>query len=281
MNRLPLALHRLYVPNPAGGPDTDPDDASLIDADGRVRAMVLELARPADWEALSKVWHGVQVDLALPAPAIAVSGKDGYQLWFSLAAPLPAAQAAAFLESLRRHYLGNIKPQRVTMMPTLQASPTQPLLHARLVPSLQAGTGLWSAFVAPDLAPVFAEEPWLDLPPNLDGQASLLARLDSIQAADFQQALDRLKPAAPLANPQAASSPAERAGAVEASESARQAPAGGWRDPQSFLLDVINNDSLAMALRIDAAIALLPHFHPPQHKPIQQDADKTAAASQA
>ena len=35
----------------------------------------------------------------------------------------------------------------------------------------------WSAFVAPDLAHIFNDTPWLDLPPNLEGQAELLARL--------------------------------------------------------------------------------------------------------
>ena len=68
--------------------------------DGTVRAMVLELVRPADWTLLSTLWRGVQTDLELPAPAIAVSGIDAYRLWFSLAEPASAAQARAFLEAL-------------------------------------------------------------------------------------------------------------------------------------------------------------------------------------
>ena len=260
MNRLPLELHRLYVPHAPGGADTDPDDASLVDAEGRVRAMVLALARPADWAPLSKVWHGVQADLGLPAPAIAVAGPDGYQLWFSLATPLPAAQAAAFLEALRLRYLGDIAPQRVASMPTLESLSAPAVRHARLVPAPQLDSGLWSAFVAPDLAPVFADEPWLDSPPNLDGQASLLGRLVSIPAADFQQALERLGPAAPPA-----SAPADRPGAGDARASNRPPPASGWLDPKRFLLDVINDDRVAMALRIDAAIALLPYFDDTRH----------------
>ena len=58
---------------------------SLVTPGGRVRALVLELGRPADWDALLAVWQGVQADLALPAPTIAVSGTDAYQLWFSVA----------------------------------------------------------------------------------------------------------------------------------------------------------------------------------------------------
>lgn len=264
MNRLPLELHRLFVPRAAGAADTDPDDASLVDADGRVRAMVLALARPADWAALSKVWHGVQADLGLPAPAIAVAGPDGYQLWFSLAAPLPAAQAAAFLEALRLRYLGDIAPLRVAAMPIPATAAGQAVRQARLVPAKQPGSGLWTAFVAPDLAPVFADEPWLDSPPNLDGQASLLGRLVSIQATDLQQALDRLAPAlagrlAPAATP--AAQPPD-AGNELAKQ--RPAPAGGGLDPKRFLLDVLNDEGVAMGLRIDAAIALLPYFDTPR-----------------
>lgn len=261
MNRLPLELHRLYVPQAAGGADTDPDDASLVDAEGRVRAMVLALARPADWAALSRVWHGVQADLGLPAPAIAVAGPDGYQLWFSLAAPLPAAQAAAFLEALRRRYLGDIAPLRVAAMPIPGADSGQAVRQARLVPAGQPGSGLWSAFVAPDLAPVFADEPWLDSAPNLDGQASLLGRLVSIQAADLQQALERLGPAAPIGLAPAAAPPAQLPGAGHVQ---RPTPAGGWLDPKRFLLDVLNDDRVAMRLRIDAAIALLPYVDKPR-----------------
>jgi hypothetical protein len=37
--------------------------------------MVLELARPAEWPPLARVWQAVQAELGLPAPAIAVSGR--------------------------------------------------------------------------------------------------------------------------------------------------------------------------------------------------------------
>jgi hypothetical protein len=36
--------------------------------------------------------------------------------------------------------------------------------------------------------------------------------------------------------------------------------AGTWQDPTRFLLDVMNNDAVALALRIDAAKALLPYL---------------------
>ena len=256
MNRLQRELHRLYVPAAASGEAPDATAPRLIDAQGRVRAMVLTLAAPADWPTLAPVWSSVQSDLDLPAPAIAVSGRDGHQLWFSLAEPVPAAQAQAFLGALCRRYLAEIKPARLSLMPSADAASAQPALHADLVPAEQPSTGHWSAFVAPDLAPVFADEPWLELPPNPEGQAQLLARLQSIRPGDFEQALARLWPApAPVV---AASDTTASDAAVAGPTDACLAAAGPWLDPRRFLLAVMNDSSVALALRIEAAKALLP-----------------------
>lgn len=120
------------------------------------------------------------------------------------------------------------------------------LEQLRPVPALQADSGVWSAFVATDLAPMFADEPWLDMPPNPDGQAQLLAPLKSIPPAEFELALQQLRPTTGLTAPGLASN----ALALTAAS----------LDPKRFLLDVMNNDSLDLALRIEAAKALLPHF---------------------
>jgi hypothetical protein len=246
MNRLQRELRRLYMSQANAGLGLDLDALGLVDAQERVRAMVLELARPADWAALSAVWGGIQADLGLPAPAIAINGSDGYQLWFSLIEPVPAPKAGAFLDALRRHYLGDIAPGRVAMLPALDAASATPPLHARPVPALQADSGLWSAFVASDLVPMFADEPGLDMPPNPDGQAQLLEPLKSITPAEFELALQRLSSAAvPAAHVQASSPAAQVAVSL---------------DPKRFLLDVMNNDSLDLVLRIEAAKALLPYF---------------------
>jgi len=247
MNRLQQELQRLYGPQADARLGLDLDARGMVDVQGRVRAMVLELARPADWVALSTVWGGVQADMTLPAPAIAVNGRDGYQLWFSLLEPVPVPKAAAFLDALRRRYLGDIVPVRVGMLPALDAASTRPLVHIRPVPALQADSGVWSAFVATDLAPMFADEPWLDMPPNPDGQAQLLAPLKSIPPAEFELALQQLAPTTELAAPGLVSNaPALTAASL---------------DPKRFLVDVMNNDSLDLALRIEAAKALLPYFH--------------------
>jgi hypothetical protein len=130
--------------------------------------------------------------------------------------------------------------------------PAPPFLHARPVPAVQVGSGLWSAFVAPDLAPMCVDEPWLDVPPNLDGQAQLLAPLQCMAPAVFAQALQRLQGSTAQAAGQAT------APAAAAPPAAAAAQPVASLDPRRFLHDVMNDTSLDLALRVEAAKALLP-----------------------
>lgn len=218
MNRLPDERQRLY---PRQTPDAEP------------AALVLGVSGPGAWQALAAVWKGVQADLGLPAPGIAVNGRDGLQLWFSLQQPVRHAQGQAFLDGLRRRYLAALPASRIGT-------------SATSVPALQPDTGVWSAFIAPDLAPVFEDTPWLDSPPGDDGQASLLARLQPTPAAAFEAALAMLVevPAAP-----APVLPAAPPATTQHTTPAEVA--------QAFLLGVINDTSAPLALRIEAAKALL------------------------
>ena len=289
MNRLQAEFQRLYLPEP----DPDRGDApgaapsGLVDAQGRVRALVLELARPADWDTLAPVWQGVQLDLGLPAPAIAVSGVDGIQLWFSLAEAVSASQAQALLAALRLRYLPDVAPHRVVLMPAPDASsPTGAVLHALPVPAQQAATGHWSVFVAPDLAPVFGDTPWLDSPPGDDGQAKVLRGLRSITPAEWVAAVAQCLPVAgrpvtgrrdadtPNANANANANPA--AAAVADPPSPGQPAWAVGTDPRQFLLSVMNDPSAALALRIDAAKALLPYSVGPG-LPLSAQGDSVAA----
>ena len=235
MNPLQAELRRLYLVGPVVQDDQDAQVADCFAADGSVRALVLELARPTDWDALARVWHGVQADLNLPAPAIAVNGVDGYQLWFSMEQAVSAADARAFLEALRAHYLGAIATARIGLMPPF----------AGLVPAVQPGTLLWSAFIAPDLDAVFADEPWLDLPPNPQAQAQVLAGLESIKPLAWQAAVARLKPTAAASDGVAAGLAITPSAAL---------------DPKQFLMDVVADTRVDLQLRIDAAKALLPYL---------------------
>lgn len=236
MSRLPSELQRLYSLR---------QDADIA-RPGDVRAMVLELAGPADWTLLGKVWRGVQADLDLPAPAIAVSGRDGMQLWFSLHAPVGASSAADFLARLQARYLVGVPTGRVRVWPS-GAPAAMPRVPA------PTAEGNWSAFVAPDLAPIFSETPFLDIEPGMDGQAELLARLESIKPAAFAAALQRLAAVVPAGS---AGAPPSTTPVVPGTA----APGDGAPDvdPRRFLQQVLNDETVSLALRIEAAKALLP-----------------------
>lgn len=255
MDRLQTELHRLYLPHEAQpeSPDTASEAVSLIGADGRVRALVVELAQQAGWDSVAALWQGIQDDLDLPAPAIAVSGVDGFQVWFSLAEPVPIAQALDFLEGLRQRYLGAIALKHIRMKPQANGSVPWQAQHARLVPALQGESGRWSAFVAPGLAGMFADEPWLDLRPGPDAQATLLSRATCITPAEFRQAQDRLKPAG---------APTALATGSVVAETKR---VEDDQHPKGFLLAVMNDPATEMHLRIEAAKALLPYYERALH----------------
>lgn len=259
MTRLHTEYQRLYLPPGVGVDDTAPP--RFIDSDGRTRTMVLALGHPADWATLSPVWRGVQADLALPAPAIAVNGVDAFELWFSLAQPVSVAEAAAFLQGLRQRYLPELAHKRLRTLPAGAGdAPAAP--PAAWIPALQAATGQWSAFVAPDLAAVFGDDPSLDFQPGNDAQAELLSRLASIPLDGFQTALALLRPVAPPAATTAAPASSAAAPPPATPGATHAALAGPYQDPQRFLLDVMNDPTVALSLRIEAAKALLPHGAP-------------------
>lgn len=223
MDRLQTELTRLYFTH-------DPQP-------GRTRALLLEVVAPSGWRELSEVWKGVQTDLHLPAPAIAVSGSDGLQLWFSLAESIDAPQAMAFLDGLRRRYLAGTPAVRVRMTPVpAPAIPAES--QAVRCPPHQVGSDRWAVFVAHDLASLFDDERWLDQPADADAQADLLCRIEVTKPDAFIKA-------------QALLGPAQRAELTHEGKPQR------LQDPRQFLLDVMNDSSVALALRIEAAKALL------------------------
>ena len=228
------------------------------------RAMVLSFGRAVPWADVAAVWAGVQDEWGWPAPGIAIDGRQGYQLWFSVAAAVPAElrrlAMGRLLEALLPSCLPpeRVQPVREACQPWPQAlGGTVPASVPQALPAAtapaEADGDRWSAFVARDLAPVFEGSPWLDLSPSPEGQADLLARLAHIEPADFEAvARPDLPPALqPLAE-----------------SSMPGAPQVPWRmadptvptdDPRSFLLRVMNDAQVPLALRIQAAAALLPH----------------------
>lgn len=251
MSRFNAEFSRLYVvPEPAS-----PAQGRLVATDGTVKAMVLELARPADWSALSIVWQAIQSEWELPAAAIAVSGTDGLQLWFSVSEPVSVLDAADFLIALQNKYLSAIPARRIGVYPSGASAATEAVVHARAVPAVNESTGNWSAFVSSDLASVFGEEPWLDIAPNLDQQADILSRLKSIKLPQFRDVLGRLVAAQRPAAPQAVSADGEPHGGDTTAS-----PHDATRmTPQAFLMQVMNDPGIGWTDRIEAAKALLPY----------------------
>lgn len=272
MNRLLAQWHRLYLCDAPTLPQDLPAEPWLapdeaLTADAPTRLVVLELARPADWSLMGAVWQGVQTDLELPAPAIAVNGTDGYQLWFSLAEAVAPAQARAFLQGLVVRYLAKLPPRRLCCWPTWVGTGGGPVggTATLRVPAEHSAGERWSAFVAPDLARIFADDPWLDLAPNPASQAELLAGIKSIQPNQWAAALALLAPFSASSAPPAAppTSPLAPASAAEVAPSTLDnAPP----DPEGFLLAVMNNPQVALALRIEAAKALLVASTPSAHE---------------
>ena len=232
MDKLSPELNRLYG---LGG------DAREAPAAG-IRAVVLAVRLPAAWEQLSAAWRGVQSDLELPAPAIAVSGVDALQLWFSFASPIAPSAGRRFLQALQQRYLPSVAAAQVRVFADAADLPA--------APGAEVGPQCWSAFVTHDLAAVFAETPWLDIPPGDDGQATILRALAPIRPGAFEAAMEKLGAAAadPHARPPAL--PANRPAATDTAGPPSNDPAG-------FLRRVVDDETAPLALRVEAARILL------------------------
>jgi hypothetical protein len=259
MSRLHSEFARLYLPTTASAAEgtvpSAPAPADLLDAQGHTRALVLELAAPADWSRLKAVWQGVQADLGLPAPAIAVSGTDGLQLWFSALAPVPAADARRWLDALCRRYLPGLPPHRLRLYPRAEpgAAAGDPATNAAPVPAMQADGATWSAFVAPDLVPLFEETPWLDSEPSEEGQAALLERVGVMKAGWFEAVVAGEATQAAQALAAGVATASLVAGSVAEAEGLM----GARQEAVAFLRRVVQDEAAPLALRVEAAKALL------------------------
>jgi hypothetical protein len=196
MQKLISELTRLYLPagtlSPAVlaqhmlGQTTLP--INLTTDDGLTRAMVIAFRKMDDseeahhWSRLCAVANAMQAQLGFPAPAVSISGANGYGLWLSLEAPVPAAQAQKFLELLRKAYFPDID-----LRPDAVSAPVE------LPPCLHQSTGKWAAFIHPGMGASFADESGLEMAPPFAGQAAFLEGLHSISEAKFLHALKILQ----------------------------------------------------------------------------------------
>jgi hypothetical protein len=192
----------------------------------------------AQSDLVSCVWTLAQTLCELPAPAISVDGESGWQVWFALQEARPAPEVLSVLRAVIRRCLresgsppseGDVSAWRFSCWPAGRGADGD---DALLPVPRQIAPDRWSAFVAPDLVPVFAETPWLDCEPSAEGQAALMGRWQAISMQTWG-GLSNLN---------------------EGATTARHVPI---TDPRVFLQSVMNDDRVDMALRIEAARVLL------------------------
>lgn len=194
MQKMMLELSRLYLP--AGTLSLEllaqrrAGHSSLaieLAEGGMTRALVIPFRKTPGageaqhWEQLCAVANGVQAELGFPAPAVSISGSDGYYLWMSLEVSAPLAQVRTFLELVRKAYVP-------AMAPFANAAGAA----VELPPCLDPRTGKWAAFIDAGLGAAFADESGLEMAPPLAAQVALLERLERIGARQFQHALEVL-----------------------------------------------------------------------------------------
>ncbi len=193
MLKLIQELMRLYLPQGVVteealqahilGQQTLPPD--ITTADGLTRTIAIpfhripKAAEGRHWALLCEVANALQDELDLPAPAVSIASQEGFCLWLSLATPLPSLEAGQFVELLRQVYF----PE------------TEPVLGApiELPPCLNRDIGRWTAFINPGMGASFIGEPGLEIAPPQAAQAAFLEGLESIDAARFTAALERLQ----------------------------------------------------------------------------------------
>lgn len=232
---------------------------SLLSSKDTSRALVIEVAQPGQWQDLSIVWKGVQEDLAWPAPAIAVSGSNGYQLWFSVSEPVAFGDARVVLDHFRRRYLSDVSPELVKMWPIASGTSADAVVHAEIVPRRRDVSGHWSAFVAPDLASVFSEEPWLDREPGSGAQADVLSRIQCIEIKAFRSAVQQATYAGVESGGNRPQCLGNDASQQHVSPLAKQSSTQYALSPEAFLNSVMNDAAVELHLRIEAAKALMGH----------------------
>ena len=230
MNRLEAALRRLY-----GWP--------AATADIPLRVVTITVRRSRDWPRVAELLRVLQEELQLPAPAVSVAATSGFTVWLALAEGTDPAMAGAFVLALRQRALADLPDGDLALEVCPRSLPP--------MPAEDDATGRWSAFIDPGMGSLFVDEAGLDFQPPIDRQADLLAGLACIDAEALARALAECQP--PAALPGAAAAVA--AAAVTAASAGSLL--GPFPGPRDFLLAVMNDASTPLALRIEAAKALL------------------------
>ena len=196
MQKLISELTRLYLPTGSLSPEIwdqhflgqSSSGVNLAAADGKTGAMAIPFDKLVDsqeaqhWSLLCLVANALQAQLGLPAPAVSISGANGFCLWLSFETPVATALAQKFLELLRDAYF-----------PSIDLRPDAAITLAELPPCLHRNTGKWAAFINPGLGASFADESGLEMAPPFAGQAALLENLKSINEPQLTNAMNILQ----------------------------------------------------------------------------------------
>ena len=221
MDRLDAALQRLY------GMSSSEQGARC--------SLLIVFRRASDWPTVAEMLRVMQEDLALPLPAVSVSGESGYVVWLALDKAVSRPLGRSFLEALRRTVLADIRDGDLDFL----AMPAQLFP----IPACCEATGRWSAFIDPTMGSLFMDEAGLDFAPSADRQADLLGALSCIEQEALQAASVRLMPTPePCAQVRSAEISADDGSSAEAS---------------AFLRGIMNDPEVPLALRIEAAKGLL------------------------
>lgn len=242
--RLAAEWRRLYLLPGESWPDADDAvrNCRLLSAESTVRSLVIEFTRTSDWPVLAGLYESLQIDEELPAQAIAVT-PSGYQLWLSLANPVSVAEARKFLMHLQAKYLAALPAGRVVLLPDTASVVSE----LPVIPSFDAESQKWAAFIDPGMGSMFIDEPGLDIAPNPDRQADLLVSVKSISPQMVRRIVDEASDLAVAPQPSCTARPVQDAAF----------PSTSFNDPREFLLLVMNSSGAALTERIAAAKALL------------------------
>ncbi|SFD41025.1 hypothetical protein [Massilia yuzhufengensis] len=157
----------------------------LASSEDLTRAIVIDFpktrggAPDQHWTNLCEVANTLQEAYGFPAPAVSITGASSFQLWMSLAEPVPVGDARRFLAMLREAHFPELD---------LQAQD-----RVDLPPSLNPASGKWAAFIHPGMGASFAEEAGLEMAPPVAAQVAFLEGLESIGKAEFFDALVAMK----------------------------------------------------------------------------------------
>lgn len=187
MDKLIAHLTRLYLMPDAAelAARAGHGPVPLVSAQGLGRAIVIdfpcrrEAGMEQHWLDLCEVANRLQESFGFPAPAVSITGTQGYRLWLSLAEPVPVGDARRFLALLRSAHFTELDLQALDAV--------------ELPPFLNPASGKWAAFIHPGMGASFAEDAGLEVAPPAAAQLAFLEGLDSIGKAQFFDALVSMK----------------------------------------------------------------------------------------